>query len=732
MQNFRSLFFLLMILICCLLPLSFLLKTTKASSLGEGYLFLERMQTNTATGMTGMFTPSTNFNTDTRELRIIFPESEGAWCKQNSAILTITGVSSSPIDQGDWSIDEVLPGGVGLAATCYQGGVGENDYISITGIGNLVAGTSYGFKIDANGSVFTTGSVVGSNLISYQLIEGTKIETTAFSIALLASDQVTVTAEVSESPTITCTLSTSTVNLGSLFRGGAYITGGMSLTTESTNGFYWAVYGQGDGNDAGLYTSESTGYLLSSAGSEGEVNLLTGEGFGMLAETNHGYVPSKYSSSVAGIFGPIGYGVSGASVLLYADSISSVVNTNIYFGARAGAEALAGNYEETITYICGAYIGEGVFSFASSEPLNLSASEVTSNSILLEWDEPAESGEGEIVGYKIERSSSPWVILVENTNSTITSYLDETVQEGMEYSYRVSAVTNYGFLHASSELFVQAGCSTGMIPVPSGNGNPSFCVDKYEAKIDTTANGQGNVAEGSCRTTHASCPGGYCNTWNYINCSTGTIVSTASGSPIANINQIQARSACESVGKRLISNEEWLQIANNAEGVGWNWSTGTVGSGNMSDGHSDSNPWDALEASSDDNPCYGTGNICDLSTWHSQRRTYRLSNGEYIWDFGGNVWQWVDETVENHVLGSTGESFPNNWDGWSACSSPSDFRCGNTYQTNDGRWSGNTTALRAFRRGGSWYAGAYSGAFPLYLSYSPSFTGVSSGFRCAR
>ena len=29
-------------------------------------------------------------------------------------------------------------------------------------------------------------------------------------------------------------------------------------------------------------------------------------------------------------------------------------------------------------------------------------------------------------------------------------------------------------------------------------------------------------------------------------------------------------------------------------------------------------------------------------TWNDQRRTRTLSNGSVIWDFGGNVWQWVD------------------------------------------------------------------------------------------
>jgi hypothetical protein len=354
----KSFEILLIFFFCFLLILPFLLKTTKANSLGEGYLFLERTQTNTATGMTGMFTPSTDFNTETRELRIIFPESEGAWCKDVTSTvgnLTIAGVTTSPVDQGDWNIGAALPGT--LVATCNQGGIGENDYISITGIGSLTGGTSYGFEIDVDGAVFKTGVNDGSNLISYQLIQGEKIETITFSIALLSDDQVTVSAEVSEADTITCTLSTSALNMGTLFRGGAYITGGMSLTTESTSGFYWAVYGQGDGTNAGLYTSEGIGDLLSSQGVEGEVNLLAGEGFGMLANSSQGYVPIKYTLATMGVFGSIGQGTEQSSVFLYANPPTGSVSTNITFGARAGADALAGSYEETITYICGGYVG---------------------------------------------------------------------------------------------------------------------------------------------------------------------------------------------------------------------------------------------------------------------------------------------------------------------------------------------------------------------------------------
>jgi hypothetical protein len=135
-------------------------------------------------------------------------------------------------------------------------------------------------------------------------------------------------------------------------------------------------------------------------------------------------------------------------------------------------------------------------------------------------------------------------------------------------------------------------CSTGMIPVPAGDNKEGFCVDKYEAK---------NVG--------------------------GVATSQASGTPWVSITQYDARDACKAAGKHLITEVEWLQIAHNIEQEGWNWSGGTAGSGQMSDGHG----WgsSAIAASTDDDPCSGTGQTCDTSTWNSQRRTYKLSNGEY-------------------------------------------------------------------------------------------------------
>ena len=241
-------------------------------------------------------------------------------------------------------------------------------------------------------------------------------------------------------------------------------------------------------------------------------------------------------------------------------------------------------------------------------------------------------------------------------------------------------------------------CPTGMIEVPPSpqDGMDGFCVDKYEAKS------VGGIA-----------------------------TSQAALTPWVSITQYNARAECIRAGKHLITEKEWQAIAHNVELVGWNWNGGVAGTNQMSDGHSDNVPANSLAADvtgdPDDDPCVGTGQTYDTSTWNTQRRTYKLSNGQYIWDFGGDVWEWVDQVNEDEypVYNSPAA-------GWVACSTSGDGICGNTLTTNDQWYRGATTLTRGFVRGGRWDAGVYSGAFTLTLIGAPAATGTNIGFRCAR
>jgi hypothetical protein len=331
-----------------------------AAELGNTYLFLQRMQVETQTEMILLVTPSVDMDDseEDRSLRIYFPAGEETdWCQANDAALTVSGVATSTvIDTGAWTIDGALPGGASLVAKCFQGAEGQSDYIEVTGIDDLTAASSYGLKINSSAN-FQTGTNVGDNLISVQLSEGDYVESISFSINLVTGDRVVVDADVSEAHTITCTIGTGTVNMGTLYKGGAYTTSSHNIATTSTTGFYWAVYGTGNGSTAGLYKSEETTDLLSAAGNGDVVNLLTGFGFGLGLSSASGTIPANYDYTNLGVFGALGSGFGNAKLMLSSTSATSgTLNSTVILGARAGVGSEEGAYQETLTYICGAYV----------------------------------------------------------------------------------------------------------------------------------------------------------------------------------------------------------------------------------------------------------------------------------------------------------------------------------------------------------------------------------------
>jgi hypothetical protein len=154
---------------------SIVLRSIGASSLSNTYLFLERMQVDTSTGMILLITPSTNFASDST-LTITFPHDAGEWCRVDETVLTATGAANSALDLGgDWDIDGVLPTTGSFVATCHQGdsGAGLYDRIVVTGIDALTGGTSYGLEISSNAN-FKTVNEVDSHNVTVDLNDGIK------------------------------------------------------------------------------------------------------------------------------------------------------------------------------------------------------------------------------------------------------------------------------------------------------------------------------------------------------------------------------------------------------------------------------------------------------------------------------------------------------------------------------------------------------------------------------
>ena len=211
----------------------------------------------------------------------------------------------------------------------------------------------------------------------------------------------------------------------------------------------------------------------------------------------------------------------------------------------------------------------------------------------------------------------------------------------------------------------------------------------------------------------------------------GKATSQAANSPWVSITQTAAKAACTSLGSHyyLISNAEYMTIAQNAENVDSNWSGGTVGSGMMSRGHSDNSPANSLAVTNINDPYDGTGNNSGQapgSGWE-QKRTFTLSNGNTIWDIAGNTWEWVDWSAPTTC--NTG------WTELPSVScgalSAADYLPTQTFYTSTqgvGQFNGGTGG--AAQRGGHWGSGMNDGAFTLYLGSTPVTISSGIGFRC--
>jgi len=284
-------------------------------------------------------------------------------------------------------------------------------------------------------------------------------------------------------------------------------------------------------------------------------------------------------------------------------------------------------------------------------------------------------------------------------------------------AYTITATNSVGPTTSSVTLTVAAAvvaCPTGYIPVSANAslGVSSFCVMKYEAK---------NVA--------------------------GVATSQAASTPWGNISATNAKTKCTDLGANydLISNPEWMTIAYDAERTGSNWSGGNPGSGAMYRGHSDNSPGSILAVTDAADSYNGTGNTSAqaMGSGKEQRRTFTLSNGEVLWDFAGNLDEWVDWTLGGGF--NTGPTTCN--ESYSAIeipvvscaalqtldympSNPAGVTPAVNYNSNYGLGRFYVGRGGTAIRGGSWGAGASAGAFGINTYFGATQGINESGFRC--
>jgi len=226
---------------------------SKANALAATYFYLSRIQANingsSATVEYVLAVDTSQTIPTGGTVTITFPDNDDAnWCRTAGA-LTVAGVASSIVDLSatNWAIDAVLPTTGTLAASCTQGsGASSVDTITISNVDTLTAGTTYGVKL-TNGTaagVLGTDDTAGEHEISVETRNGTTIDSGTFKVYLVSNDTVVVSATVSSVPSVSCTISTNSVNLGSLYPGGSYSTVTHEISTSTsttTSGYYWAT-----------------------------------------------------------------------------------------------------------------------------------------------------------------------------------------------------------------------------------------------------------------------------------------------------------------------------------------------------------------------------------------------------------------------------------------------------------------------------------------------------------
>jgi len=282
-------------------------------------------------------------------------------------------------------------------------------------------------------------------------------------------------------------------------------------------------------------------------------------------------------------------------------------------------------------------------------------------------------------------------------------------------------------------------CPDGFIVVPGSATYgviSSFCVMKYEAK---------------CALIEAPKVGltipnsGYDSYDNNVTACTSAggrgVVSTSSGYALTDISQLSAITYSASTygctGCQIMSDAQWMTLAQNVLSNPANWSGGSVGIGYIYSGHNDTLPARGLASGADSNGYFGTEN-----TSGNQKRTLTLTNGEIIWDLSGNVREWTGaQQAGGQPIGT-----PLAWREWTAVSggriSPSPYPAitglSGAYSWNSSNGIGmilndsEDNKAKGFIRGGDWAGGINDGVLSLALGTTPTFRGVALGFRVAR
>lgn len=309
------------------------------------------------------------------------------------------------------------------------------------------------------------------------------------------------------------------------------------------------------------------------------------------------------------------------------------------------------------------------------------------------------------------KSSSGTTLSYQPSNSTTTATDFSLYASKSNLIYRTSSDTQ---TTTTSTTMV---CPYGFIAVPGSStyGTSDFCVMKYEAK----------------RVGATTVP-----------------ISQASGLPWLFISQPTSLTNSPNVsgctGCHLIAEAEWLTIAQNVLNVASNWSGGSVGSGYIYSGHNDGTPASAISADAND----GNGYVNTGNSSGNQLRTLTLSNGEVIWDFASNVWEWTQATIASNAQPGLSGEVAYAWKQWNNGSLiqnglPNNAMPGFTGISGASGWSSaqgigrlysnyGEAAAHSYLRGGYWNSQGDGGVLSLSLINISGASGNYIGFRVTK
>jgi len=277
-----------------------------------------------------------------------------------------------------------------------------------------------------------------------------------------------------------------------------------------------------------------------------------------------------------------------------------------------------------------------------------------------------------------------------------------------------------GYLSGNKEwcyMYKSNGTTFDLYAKLEGKGAVSLSPDSVQIKMTRT----------DCPTDWIDTGLGFC-VMKYEARNVGGVPTSMTGGTIwVSISQIDAATACKSIGAHLINNAEWMALARDIESVSSNYASGILKRGNV--GVTDAGSYDGTDPD--------TG-ITDT------KAQLTLSNGQTIWHLAGNVWEWVDFVITG--AGSQPQVVYQGAYGYQEFTAMTNY--GNTLGRENvapksttlngsagaGRiyYNSSEATTRALSRGDYWSSNATAGVFGLRLDFSPTDTQTYLGFRCAK